>query len=448
MMSQKYRPCGSWRSQRSRAVAQEEARVGRQTRKEADGGLSLKANMLWNSAGSLTYSGCQWLITVLVVRLSPDYDAAGMLALAMAVSNIFSPIALYKIRAYQVSDVHEETSSGEYVGFRLLTIALAFAGVMVYAAATCAPSALLCVALYLVFRAGESFIDVLHGIDQQHLHMDVCGRSLGARGVLFVIAFSAVLASTGSLELAVLSMSLITYPVIVYDLRQAGRLSSVRPTLTATKALQLLRMCLPAVIGMAVCNFVVTFARQRLSTVMGEAALGVYASVCTPVVLIQACSNYVYSPLLGVFAERLDAGDLRGFRALLARVGVALIVIFAVGAVAFLLAGDWFLGAVFGEGVAAYGWLMYPCILSCALTACVAFLSDLLVAMRQMLWNLAGNLAACLVSLPLSVVLVDACGMNGVSYSIAASYAVGVAIMLARIVWYLRQQGEGARGGR
>ena len=99
-------------------------------------GLSIKQNMLWNSVGSLTYSGCQWLVTVLVVRLAPSLDAAGTLALAMAVSNIFSPIALYKVRAYQVSDVHERTSSGEYVGFRFVTIGLAFALVMLYATLT------------------------------------------------------------------------------------------------------------------------------------------------------------------------------------------------------------------------------------------------------------------------------------------------------------------------
>lgn len=414
------------------------SRGAREGAERTMGGLSIKANMLWNSVGSLTYSGCQWLITVLVVRLSPSYDAAGVLALAMAVSNVFSPIALYKIRAYQVSDVHEETSSGEYVGFRFVTIGLAFAVTLVYAALTCVPSALPCVLLYLVFRAGESFIDVLHGIDQQHLRMDVCGRSLGARGILFVLAFSVVLATTHVLELAVLSMSLVTYPVIAYDLRSASRFSSVRPIFSAKRAAYLLRRCLPAVVGMAVCNLVVTFARQRLGLVQGEEALGIYASVCTPVVLIQACSNYVYSPLLGVFAGHLDRGETARFRVLLVRVMCALVAIFVVGAIAFALVGDWFLTVVFGAGVAEYGWLMYACILSCALTACIAFLSDLLVAMRQMRWNLIGNLVACVVSLPVTVLCVDAFGMNGVSFSIAISYALGVAIMAARVVSFLR----------
>ena len=31
--------------------------------------LSVKANMLWNSIGSMTYLACQWLTTIVVVRL-------------------------------------------------------------------------------------------------------------------------------------------------------------------------------------------------------------------------------------------------------------------------------------------------------------------------------------------------------------------------------------------
>ena len=43
--------------------------------------LSVKANMLWNSIGSMTYLACQWLITIVVVRLSSGYEDAGLLSL-------------------------------------------------------------------------------------------------------------------------------------------------------------------------------------------------------------------------------------------------------------------------------------------------------------------------------------------------------------------------------
>ena len=74
--------------------------------------LSIGRNMLWNSAGSLTYLALQWAITIVIVRLSSGYDAAGVLALAMTVFNIFSPLAIYRMYTYQVSDVKRENTLG------------------------------------------------------------------------------------------------------------------------------------------------------------------------------------------------------------------------------------------------------------------------------------------------------------------------------------------------
>ena len=73
--------------------------------------------MLWNSAGSITVLACQWLLTIVVVRLSGDYEAAGVLSLALAVYNIFAPISVYRMYVYQVSDVKRENTTGEYLTF-------------------------------------------------------------------------------------------------------------------------------------------------------------------------------------------------------------------------------------------------------------------------------------------------------------------------------------------
>ena len=68
--------------------------------------------MLWNSAGSITYLACQWLVTVLIVRLSNGYDAAGLLSLAMSVTGTFGTFANYKMGTYQISDIkHDNTTS-------------------------------------------------------------------------------------------------------------------------------------------------------------------------------------------------------------------------------------------------------------------------------------------------------------------------------------------------
>ena len=212
--------------------------------------LSIQKNMLWNTAGSLVFLGCQWLMTVLVVRLSSGYDAAGSLAVAMAVSNIFAPIALYKVRSFQVSDVSGEYTSGEYVAFRVVSIFIALVITVPYMLLTCSPSDYAVVVAYLVFRVGEVFIDVLHGVDQRALRMDYCGKSMALRGVLFLAAFSVVLAATNSLLLAVVAMAVVTYPIMLLDWRWASSFESLSPRFDLSHALSLARKCFPAVVGL------------------------------------------------------------------------------------------------------------------------------------------------------------------------------------------------------
>lgn len=393
------------------------------------GELSLKKNLIWNSAGSFSYSLCQWILTVLVVRLSSNYDAAGVLALGMAVSNIFAPIALYKIRSYQVSDIHKAVSAREYVGFRIVTTAAALAITVIYTLATCEPSTYTAVLLYVVFRGGDTFIDVLHGVDQQNFRMDYCGRSMLARGLLFLLAFAVVFAATDSLEWAIFAMIAATFPIIVYDVRKAASLDDVRPLFVGSSLKKLAVECLPAAIGMVCCFSVATIARQYLAYSWGDDALGIYASVCTPVVIIQACANYIYAPLLGVFAQKLDEGDRRGFMGLLCKVSGAILVVFIAAAIGFGLWGEPLLALVFGDSIVPYSYLLVPAIICSGVAAYIAFLSDLLIAVRQMACNLVANIAAFITCLPATWICVNAWDMNGASFATIIAYGVGCLIM-------------------
>ena len=95
---------------------------------------SLGKNAFWNSIGSLTYQGCLWLTTVLVVLLSHGYADSGVLALAMTVGNVYDPIATYSMRVYQASDTDNAHPQAHYVGFRFVTMGIGLGVVSVYAA--------------------------------------------------------------------------------------------------------------------------------------------------------------------------------------------------------------------------------------------------------------------------------------------------------------------------
>lgn len=392
--------------------------------------LSTGRNMLWNSAGSFIYLGCQWAITVLVVRLSDGYDGAGTLALAMAISNVFAPVAHFRVRPYQVSDVRHAIDDGEYVVFRLLSIGLSVVLVFFYTVITCDSSSLVPVMLFFVFRAVDLFFDVFHAIDQRNNRMDYCGKSSAVRGVLILLSFSIVLYATNDLNLAIASMTAVTLPVLLYDVPKAKSFGPIRVHLSRKHALKLFRDCLPSVIGMVGCIAVVSVARQYLSFVEGDVALGIYASVCTPVVIVQAGANYIYAPLLVSFAKYYDERKIGAFKSLLFKILALTLLFTLLASVAFLLFGDFLLGIAFGADIVQYSYLLYPAMVSAALTALIAFASDLLVVVRDPKGNLICNLLSFVSCIPCTLLFVPLCGMNGTSYAIAVSYAVGLVAML------------------
>lgn len=96
----------------------------------------------------------------------------------------------------------------------------------------------------------------------------------------------------------------------------------------------------------------------------------------------------------------------------------------------FLLFGNLLLGIAFGFNIIQYSYLLYPAIVGATLTALIALFSDLLVVVRDPKGNLICNMLSLVICIPCTLFFVPLCGMNGVSYAISVSYALGSIAML------------------
>ena len=402
--------------------------------------LSIKQNMLWNSFGSITYLACQWLITILVVRLSSGYEAAGTLSLAMSVYNIFAPFAIYRMYTYQVSDVKRENTVGEYFAFRIITLSAALVCCLVYAALTCPGSALLAIALYAIFKIVGLLIDVLHGLDQVNKRMDYIGKSLVIQGVLTLAAFCSVFAVTASLEFALASMAIVTVLVgVLYDFPRSSRFEALKIKISRKKTLHLLKYCLPIVVAAVACAAAPSIPRQFLSFSQGEAALGIYASVAAPVAIIQMGASYIYNPLLSVFSEQYAEKRAKDLAVTFCKVVGGIAVVGAVCAIGFELLGSWLLTLIFGQSIEPYTYLLIPVIASTIVSAYVWFFNDLLVALRCFRGSFVGNVVSVIIALPITLFFVHVFGMNGVSFTVIVAYGVGALVMALYLLALVRR---------
>lgn len=395
--------------------------------------LSIRANMIWNASGSLIYMAAQWLITVLVVRLSSGYDAAGLLALGMAVANIFVPIGYYKIRTFQVSDLDEEYSFGQYLGFRIVTIALSIVVMLVYGALTCPQDTWPTVVLYACFALGPVFVDVLHGEEQRESRMDIIGISFILRGVLLLVAFTLGMSLFNSLNIALAMMTVATYlEIALFDGIAFYKVTAkpVKPVFDARAIRSLLVSCAPLVIASFFCWAVPSIPRQAMNDVLGEWFLGIYSSVASPVLIVQMCAQYIYAPLLTTFAKLLKEHDAKGFMRMILKVSLAILAVAVFFGLFFGVLGEPLLVLIFGESIAPYAYLIVPLVMCTVVTAYVWFLGDILITMRQNTKNLIGYALSFFIVLASMYPLIHLCGMNGASFAIILGYGVAAIFFL------------------
>lgn len=404
--------------------------------------LSMKRNMLWNSAGSFTNLLAQWLITVLVVRIASGYDAAGLYSLAVSVYGIFAPVAQYRMYTYQISDTHHENTVGEYFTLRVITNGIALVACFGYALLTCPLSAVPAIMLYGLFKSAALLIDVFHACDQRHYRMDYIGISLAMQGVSSLAIFALAFSLTQNLEITLALMSLALLVIgLVYDMPRSNGFEKLRLGITWRKTRYLLLKCLPIVIGALAMAAAVSAPRQYLFDATGEATLGVYASVAAPVAIIQTGASYIYYPLIGYFADYYDRGEKRKLIGLLLRVTGGIALVGVACAVLLELFGAPILEMFFANNIGQYAYLLVPMIVSAMITAYVWFLNDLLIAVRDFRGNLIGSIVPLVVALACMVPFVQWWGMNGVSFTAIASYLAAAVSMGASFLACLKKSG-------
>ncbi len=404
--------------------------------------LSLKRNIAWNTTGCLFYQGCQWLTTIVVVWLSHGYDNAGILALAMAVGNIFASIALYKMRTFQVSDVANAYSQGNYAAVRFITVGAAFALCIPYALlTTTGTDTVLCILAFLLFKSDEAFADLLYGVDQRGMRMDYIGISQLLRGVASLGAFSLgllvghnLLAAIGTMFVSCLAITLF------YDLPHAQRFASLRPRIYGRTALSLLRSGLPAVLALVANIAVVSVSRQFLGALCGEELLGIYASISTPAVLMQAAVGYLYTPMIGHLSQLWNSHDVHGLIRFLGKMGVLVIGSLALCSALLVAVAPWLLTLVFGESIAPWAWIFPSSMLCTALIALISLACDVLIVFRRPSSALLSCAAAFLVAVVAAVPFIEAFSLNGINLSISLAYGLGIVIATIAIVSAIRRR--------
>lgn len=403
--------------------------------------LSIQSSVFWNTAGSVFYLGCQWLLTVLVVKIS-GVDAAGFLTLSMSVCNIWYCISVYGMRNFQVSDAQNQFTTGSYIFSRILTCGTAFLGCLIYTLfMPYAASQKICILLYFLYKTSEALFDVYAGIFQKQWRLDYAGISMLIRGILSLGSFCLLLELTDNICLAIAGMAVLCLAsIFIYDIPTAGKLTDIHPDTRFSEAKSLLIQCLPLMIYTLFSSAIASIPRLFMERILenGNYWLGIYGTVATPTLIIQMGATYVFNPFVTLFAERYHEKDRKGFLSAFLKCFLSVLAIAAVGIIGGKLLGVWGLTLLYGEEIANHSYLLIPLIICTVLTAFAWLLCGVLTAIREFRGLIVGNLAAVIVSCILSPILEHVMGLQGAANGMqGASLALGLATLIEITVLFL-----------
>ncbi len=406
--------------------------------------LSLTQNAMLNSAGAIFYYFCQWLLTVIIVKITGDYEDTGVFQLAISITNIFQIFACFVPRTFQISD-SGEYSSGMYIGIRIATSFLSVIVCVIYVTALrYSTTIVICTAIYMLFKVSECISDVLRTFSQINYRMDYEFISYMVRGTVTTIVFSLILYLKHDIMLAMLGMAVSSIMIVgILDVYFAKKFVSIRPEFCISDYLVLMKKCFPIVISAALITAYVTVPRQMMEKRLGTEMLGYYASVSNPITVIQLLATSSLTPLLTVISNDFNNKKREKVKKTILLVIACLCGVWVLAVLGARLLGEQVYVIIYSESIREYCYTMYPLIACSILCVICNFVSNILVIMRKQKQNMYAALLGIALLFLISNFLIGRFGMNGVSYVILASYFVASAAGMWIAFRNLREPKEG-----
>lgn len=402
---------------------------------------------LYTIIGNFVYLFALWALTVIVVRFSTDYYAAGVLSLAMTITNIFYIIASYGVRAYQVSDINKKYTDQEYILSRIITIAVAFAACLVYTLLTGYRSAetFVPIMLYMVYKCFEAASDVFYGIFQNNDRYDYLCISMSVKGILSAVVFTLALMFGLSLSAAILAMIAVAFlTLLLLDIRWCLKFTKplvffnskefkiVMKMLASLAILIIIPISQPVLMSIPRVYFEQHFSTEQL---------GIYSSVSAPTVVITTFVTCAMMPYIPLFAKYYIDNDKKKLYRL---TGIVLAFALAFGVFAFVIGyffGEWGLQLLYGKSIAGHRDILLLVIIVTTLSAITLCMDTIFISIRKIPLPSVILIIGCVICWLITPYFVNTYEMRGVTYAlILAQIFQVIGSMILLLIYFTKKK--------
>lgn len=385
-----------------------------------------KRNMSWNMLGSFLYAFASMALTMAVVQIVGD-EKGGIFTFAFtAFGQQMFTVAYFGIRPFQITDVENRYSFGDYLRLRFVTSGAALLigiGFVLMNGGYTAEKAWV-VFLMVCYKVIDGFADTYEAEFQRSGRLYLTGKSNTFRTLLSVGSFIAALLATRNLVFASgVAVAAQVAGVLLFDVAIIGGLENIDWSWDKKACKDLVRSCILLFFSVFLDFYIFSAAKYAIDGNLDSAAQAVYGAIFMPTSVINLVAGFVIRPFLTKLSLYWEMREFEQFGGVIGRIFLVILglTVLAVGGAALL--GIPVISLLYPnlrEALATCRLPLVMIILGGGFNAWMNLFYYTLVIMKQQRWIFGGYVLVFLVAVGISPVFVRHGGILGgaVSYLI------------------------------
>ena len=412
--------------------------------------MSVSKQVTYNTAGSIVTLFCQWLIMMIIPKMT-DFSEAGVFAVALSVCSILNIFATFSLNQYQISDQYAKYSENDYRAARMATMALSFVlCLFVVLFFNYSLEQNLVIILYMVYRNLLHYAYLYTATLQIRERLDYVGKCMILEGIVSFISFIPIYYVTADLVVSTAAMAVLGGGIFLLTVGHGYKKTEGRgyPRHPADRAVisSLIRTGVPLLLSVVAPIVITALPKILLQATDGYEIAGIFSTLSTPTIVIPTLITSIFAPFIVYFSNISKKGDIRMVRKQYLKTVLLTLSLGALCYVVSRLAGGYAFEMVYGADIVPY--VHYFSVLMIGITLYSVGMWGITVLITKDQGKAAA--AASLISLAIGAIIffiaVPGYHMDGAVYGLMTAYGIfGLLISLCVLMLPLKA-GSDARG--
>lgn len=399
--------------------------------------MSVKRQAVFNTAGNITSLFCQWLIMLIIPRIG-GFNDAGIFSLAVSIASIFSVIAAFGTRNYQVTEGYENTNERQFMATRLAVSAVGFIFCAVYmAVGNISSKAAITTLIYLFYRNLLIIADVWVATLQIKNRLDLGGIAFIFEGFVSVVTFLSAYRTTGSLIISTALMACCGGGIfIALVILFRSKVYHVKLLFSASlnEIGRILKKCFPLFLATVFPIILTAVPKIVLNSESSAQKLGIFSTISVPTVAITAIASSMFAPLITVFSNLYKNNDYRKISKTFCKTLLVMSIFGVVFCGAAVLFGKSFFGILYGQEILGYIDAFFIVVAAAVFSAIAACSSTVLITAKRFYFVAGSSFLSLVFGAVLCRVLIPLSPVKGAAWALLAAHIFQTFITSAAVL--------------